>query len=59
MTNRTLRTLVGSVVMPGTISVHFEREPHLVAKLPDREVWMAFFRDPDGYLVELLQRHPS
>ena len=34
--------------------VDFEREPHLVAKLPDREVWMAFFRDPDRNLLALM-----
>jgi catechol 2,3-dioxygenase-like lactoylglutathione lyase family enzyme len=25
----------------------FERQPHLVARMPDHELWMAFFRDPD------------
>lgn len=34
--------------------VCFEREPHLVAKLPDHELWMAFFRDPDGNLLALM-----
>lgn len=28
--------------------VRFEAKPHLIAKLPDHELWMAFFRDPDG-----------
>lgn len=31
-----------------------EREPHLVAQLEDRDVWMAFFRDPDNHLLGLL-----
>jgi len=26
--------------------VRFEAEPHLIAKLPDHELWMAFSRDP-------------
>jgi catechol 2,3-dioxygenase-like lactoylglutathione lyase family enzyme len=34
--------------------VAFETEPHLVAKLPDHELWMAFFRDPDGNLLALM-----
>ena len=27
--------------------VPFDDEPHLIAKMPDHELWMAFFRDPD------------
>jgi methylmalonyl-CoA/ethylmalonyl-CoA epimerase len=27
--------------------VTVEAEPHLIAKMPDHELWMAFFRDPD------------
>jgi methylmalonyl-CoA/ethylmalonyl-CoA epimerase len=34
--------------------VAFETKPHLVAKLPDHELWMAFFRDPDGNLLALM-----
>ncbi len=32
----------------------FEREPHLVARMPDHELWMAFFRDPDANLLALM-----
>ena len=32
----------------------FEREPHFIAKLPDHELWMAFFRDPDRNLLALM-----
>jgi methylmalonyl-CoA/ethylmalonyl-CoA epimerase len=28
--------------------VSFTDEPHLIAKLPDHELWMAFCRDPSG-----------
>lgn len=28
--------------------VSFEDDPHVVGRLGDSEVWMAFFRDPDG-----------
>jgi methylmalonyl-CoA/ethylmalonyl-CoA epimerase len=34
--------------------VVFETKPHLIAKLPDHELWMAFFRDPDGNLLALM-----
>jgi methylmalonyl-CoA/ethylmalonyl-CoA epimerase len=34
--------------------VVFEAKPHLVARLPDHELWMAFFRDPDGNLLALM-----
>jgi methylmalonyl-CoA/ethylmalonyl-CoA epimerase len=34
--------------------VHFESEPHLVARMPDHELWMAFLRDPDGNLLALM-----
>src|SRR5579863_6296246 len=30
---------------------HFEGDPHLVARMPDHELWMAFFRDPDRNLL--------
>jgi methylmalonyl-CoA/ethylmalonyl-CoA epimerase len=28
--------------------VKFRDEPHVVARLPDREIWMAFFDDSEG-----------
>jgi methylmalonyl-CoA/ethylmalonyl-CoA epimerase len=34
--------------------VVFEAKPHLIARLPDHELWMAFFRDPDRNLVALM-----
>ncbi|HUB82530.1 MAG TPA: VOC family protein [Bryobacteraceae bacterium] len=34
--------------------VVFEREPHLIARMPDHELWMAFFRDPDRNLLALM-----
>lgn len=38
----------------GDRGVEFVGEPHLIAKLPDHELWMAFFRDPDGNLLGLM-----
>ena len=32
----------------------FESKPHLVARMPDHELWMAFFRDPDKNLLALM-----
>ena len=34
--------------------VRFEAGPHLLAKMPDHELWMAFFRDPDDNLLALM-----
>jgi methylmalonyl-CoA/ethylmalonyl-CoA epimerase len=34
--------------------VRFETQPHLVAKMPDHELWMAFLRDPDRNLIALM-----
>ncbi len=34
--------------------VSFEADPRLIAKLPDHELWMAFFRDPDENLLALM-----
>jgi methylmalonyl-CoA/ethylmalonyl-CoA epimerase len=34
--------------------VAFEGAPHLIAKMPDHELWMAFFRDPDRNLLALM-----
>jgi methylmalonyl-CoA/ethylmalonyl-CoA epimerase len=34
--------------------VVFEADPHLVARMPDHELWMAFFRDPDRNLLGLM-----
>ncbi len=37
-----------------TRGVQFEAKPHLLAKMPDHELWMAFFRDPDDNLLALM-----
>ncbi|MGO9965787.1 MAG: VOC family protein [Bryobacteraceae bacterium] len=42
--------------------VAFERAPHLVARMPDHDLWMAFFRDPDhnplALMSEVRPGHP-
>ena len=34
--------------------VTFRSEPHLIAKLPDREVWLADFVDSEGNVLALM-----
>ena len=34
--------------------VPFDREPHMLARLADHELWMAFFRDPDRNVLALM-----
>jgi len=34
--------------------VTFEQNPHLIARMPDHELWMAFFRDPDSNMLALM-----
>jgi methylmalonyl-CoA/ethylmalonyl-CoA epimerase len=34
--------------------VVFEQAPILTARMPDHELWMAFFRDPDSNLLALM-----
>lgn len=38
--------------------VTFTGEPHLIAKLPDKEIWLAEFRDPDGTALALMCEVP-
>ena len=32
----------------------FEDGPKLIARMPDHELWMAFFQDPDGHQLALM-----
>jgi methylmalonyl-CoA/ethylmalonyl-CoA epimerase len=34
--------------------VQFRSEPHMIAKLPDREVWLADFLDSEGNVLALM-----
>jgi methylmalonyl-CoA/ethylmalonyl-CoA epimerase len=36
----------------------FEGEPHLVARMRDHDLWMAFLRDPDRNLLALMSEVP-
>ena len=33
---------------------HFESPPRMIAKMPDHDLWMAFFRDSEGNLLALM-----
>ena len=32
----------------------FDDEPHLIARMPDHELWMTFFRDTEGNVLALM-----
>lgn len=34
--------------------VQFEDDPHLIAKMPDHDLWMTFFKDSEGNLLGLM-----
>jgi len=39
--------------------VSFTSEPHLIAEMDDHDLWMAFFGDPDGHTLALMQEAPK
>jgi methylmalonyl-CoA/ethylmalonyl-CoA epimerase len=39
--------------------VSFSHKPHLIAKMDDHDLWMAFFQDPDGHTLALMQEAPK
>jgi methylmalonyl-CoA/ethylmalonyl-CoA epimerase len=39
--------------------VTFIDEPHLIAKMPDHELWMAFFRDSEENVLALMEERRS
>ena len=39
--------------------VTFVDEPHFVAPMPDHDLWMCFFRDPDGHTLALMSERPK
>jgi len=38
--------------------VKFEDEPHLIAPMPDHDLWMSFFRDSENNLLALMSEVP-
>ena len=39
--------------------VAFMSTPHLIAEMDDHDLWMAFFTDPDGHTLALMQEAPK
>ena len=39
-------------------SVPFDAEPHVVGRTQSHEMWMAFFRDPEGNVLALSESRP-
>ena len=39
--------------------VVFDDAPHLIARMDDHDLWMVFFRDPDGHTLALMQEAPK
>jgi methylmalonyl-CoA/ethylmalonyl-CoA epimerase len=40
------------------LNVRTEGKPHLVAKMPDHDLWLAGFRDSEGNVMELMSEVP-
>jgi catechol 2,3-dioxygenase-like lactoylglutathione lyase family enzyme len=38
--------------------VSFVEEPHIIARMEDHELWMVFFKDPDGTNLALMSERP-
>ena len=39
--------------------VSFVHPASLIAKMDDHDLWMAFFKDPDGHLLAIMQEAPK
>ncbi len=39
--------------------VKFEDEPHVIARMPNYDLWMTFFRDTEGNLLALMSEVPN
>jgi methylmalonyl-CoA/ethylmalonyl-CoA epimerase len=39
--------------------VFFTHPPHLIARMDDHDLWMAFFDDPDGHTLAVMQEAPK
>jgi methylmalonyl-CoA/ethylmalonyl-CoA epimerase len=40
-------------------NVEFVQDPHLVARMPDHDLWMAFLKDPSGNTLALMSELPN
>lgn len=42
-----------------SMGVEFVSPPHIVHRTDDTELWMAFFNDPDGHLMALMEQRAT
>jgi methylmalonyl-CoA/ethylmalonyl-CoA epimerase len=47
---------VGELIRRGIV---FDGPPHLISRMRDHDLWMAFFSDPDGHTLALMQEAPK
>ena len=45
----------GTAATLKTRGVAFQGAPHLIAKMPDHELWMGFFKDSEGNTLALME----
>ena len=38
----------------GARGASFDQPPHVVARMPEREIWLAVLKDPDGNVLHLM-----
>jgi methylmalonyl-CoA/ethylmalonyl-CoA epimerase len=43
----------------GRRGVTFTSGPHRIAEMADHDLWMAFFNDPDGHTLAVMQEAPK
>jgi catechol 2,3-dioxygenase-like lactoylglutathione lyase family enzyme len=48
-----------AVATLGERGVAFTSAPDLIAEMDDHDLWMAFFTDPDGHTLALMQEAPK
>lgn len=41
-----------------TAGAKFDDEPHVIARMPDHDLWMTFFRDTEGNVLALMSEAP-
>ena len=50
--------IVGAHEEMSARGVSFVTPPHRIAELPDHDLWLADFRDPDGHTMALMAERP-
>lgn len=50
--------LDGATAALATAGATIEESPHLIAKMPDHELWMSFWRDTEGNFMGFMQERP-